>query len=104
MATEVVEHFSHPSADWRCMQEFLRPGGVLTVMSDFWTSRDAFPTWAYANDFTHVAFHHPQTIDWICRTMGFRVLNWEDPRVVVLRNESDPAGREASGGGAPGGR
>ncbi len=26
------------------MQEFLRPGGVLTVMSDFWTSRDAFPT------------------------------------------------------------
>jgi hypothetical protein len=97
IATEVVEHVSHPAADWRHMQDLLKPGGVLTVMTEFWTSLDAFPTWAYANDFTHVAFHHPRTIDWICGAMGFRALNWEDPRVVVLRKEADCAHRTGAG-------
>jgi hypothetical protein len=83
-ATEVVEHFVHPAGDWARMDAWLKPGGVLTVMTEPWTSLEAFPTWAYANDATHVAFYHRSTIDWICHTFGFKSLDRIDPRVAVL--------------------
>lgn len=84
-ATEVVEHFQHPARDWEQMLARVAPGGLLVVMTSFWTDEAAFPAWSYANDFTHVAFHHSATLDWIARHWSLERLPSPDPRVALLR-------------------
>lgn len=85
-ATEVVEHFRDPSRDWAAMIARVAPGGLLVVMSGFWTDADAFPSWSYADDFTHVAFHHAETLQWIARRHGLDLLPPADRRVAVFRS------------------
>ena len=84
-ATEVVEHFREPARDWAAMLARVAPGGLLVVMSGFWTDVAAFPSWSYADDFTHVAFHHPDTLRWIARHHGLSMLPATDRRIVVFR-------------------
>jgi hypothetical protein len=84
-ATEVVEHFFHPAADWARMASLLRPGGILTAMTAPWTDLESFRTWGYASDETHVCFYHRDTLDWIAAAHGFDWLDRANPRVSVLR-------------------
>ena len=84
-ASEVVEHFHRPAVDWGRMAELLKPGGILTVMTAPWTTREEFATWGYASDGTHVAFYHPETMDWICGAFGLERVESRPPRVSVLR-------------------
>ena len=84
-ATEVVEHFPAPARDWPAMLRRLAPGGLLVVMTSLWTDLDAFPAWSYANDFTHVAFHHDATLDWIARRHNLLRLPSPDSRVFLFR-------------------
>ena len=84
-ATEVVEHFHRPAVDWGRMASLLRPGGILTVMTAPWTTREDFATWGYASDGTHVAFYRRETLEWICDAFDFEIVNGEQPRVTVLR-------------------
>ena len=84
-ATEVVEHFHRPGAEWPRMVGLLRRGGILTVMTELWTDVAALPTWSYATDSTHVCFYHARTIDFICLACGLELLDRESPRVSVLR-------------------
>ena len=84
-ATEVVEHFHCPAAEWPRMLSLLKPGGVLTVMTAPWDNLDAFRTWGYASDETHVAFYHRKTLEWICAQYGLAELDHANSRVWVLR-------------------
>lgn len=84
-ATEVVEHFHHPAHDWQKMLAHLRPGGILTVMTHPWTTLEAFATWGYAGDETHVAFYHELTFHWLCRHFRLTLLTHPSPRVFVLQ-------------------
>lgn len=84
-ATEVVEHFRQPARDWEKMLARVAPGGLLVVMSCFWTDESAFAGWSYANDFTHVAFHHTATLDWIARHWLLERLPSPEPRVALFR-------------------
>ncbi len=88
-ATEVVEHFHHPAAEWGRMLSLLRPGGILTVMTAPWEDLDAFRTWGYASDETHVAFYRRQTLEWILETFGLDELDGRNPRVNVLLKRRD---------------
>jgi hypothetical protein len=89
-ATEVVEHFLNPARDWEHMLARVAPGGLLVIMSSFWTDEASFPGWSYANDFTHVAFYHPATLDWIARRWSLERLHSPDTRVVLFRCASPP--------------
>lgn len=84
-AIEVVEHFHHPATEWPRMLALLKPGGLLTVMTAPWEDLDAFRTWGYASDETHVAFYHRRTLEWICARCGLVELDRANPRVWVLR-------------------
>ena len=84
-ATEVVEHFHRPAIEWPRMLSLLKPGGILTVMTAPWEDLDAFRTWGYASDETHVAFYHRESLEWICARYGLAVLDRANPRVWVLR-------------------
>ncbi len=84
-ATEVVEHFHHPAAGWTRMLSLLKPGGILTVMTASWEDLEAFATWGYASDETHVAFYHRKTLEWIFEKFGLAELAGGNPRVCVLK-------------------
>jgi hypothetical protein len=84
-ATEVVEHFFRPAAEWPRMASLLKPGGLLTVMTAPWEDLDAFRAWGYASDETHVVFYHRRTLEWIFEAFGFEELDRSNPRVSVLR-------------------
>lgn len=84
-ATEVVEHFHRPGEAFRKMVDLVRPGGLMTLMTDPWTDLAAFPRWGYAMDPTHVAFYNTRTIDYICEAYGLQSLDRTSPRVSVLR-------------------
>lgn len=89
-ATEVVEHFLSPAADWADLVRRVVPGGLLVVMTSLWTSLDAFPSWSYANDFTHVSFHHADTLRWIARRHALTLLPASDPRIALFRAPPSP--------------
>lgn len=84
-ATEVVEHFHHPAAEWPKLVSLLKPGALLIVMTAPWDNLAAFRTWGYASDETHVAFYHRQTLAWIFETFGLAELANPNPRVRVLQ-------------------
>lgn len=84
-ATEVVEHFHEPGRDWTHMLTLLAKGGLLVIMTERWQTPEAFPTWSYANDFTHVAFYHDRTMDWLARRHHLIRLPSKEPRVILFR-------------------
>jgi len=59
--TEVVEHFHHPFAEFARLDQLLKPGGWLAVMTTFQTDDAAFARWHYRRDPTHVVFYRPTT-------------------------------------------
>ena len=89
-ATEVVEHFFRPAAEWPRMLSLLKPGGVLTVMTAPWENLESFRNWGYASDETHVVFYHRRTWDWISAACGLVPLDRSNPRVGVWRKGLNP--------------
>jgi SAM-dependent methyltransferase len=83
--TEVLEHFHNPDQELNRIRNLLKPGGILTIMTELWNDLDDFAEWYYAKDFTHVSFYHARTIDFICSKFGFVIVNRENPRVSVLK-------------------
>ena len=70
-ATEVAEHFFHPAEELNRISKLLLPGGILTLMTEHWSSLEGFAEWYYAKDMTHVCFYHSKTIEYICSQYGF---------------------------------
>jgi len=84
--TEAAEHFFKPGEELIKIKKLLKPGGILTIMSELWHDLDHFQTWYYAKDFTHVSFYHLKTFDKICELFDFETLFTDDRRVILLRN------------------
>jgi len=87
-ATEVVEHFFNSGEEFKRISGLLKPGGILTVMTEAWVSVQEFAEWHYAKDITHVSFYHASTIAFISARYGFEILNKDTPRVTVLRKHN----------------
>lgn len=69
-ASEVVEHLSNPAEVleklWRC----LKSGGLLGIMTKRVTSKDAFKSWHYKNDPTHICFFSEHAFKWLGNKWG----------------------------------
>ena len=64
-ATEVVEHFHDPAADFSLLWSLVKPGGWLGLMTQMALDQSAFSRWHYKNDPTHVCFFSLQTMSWL---------------------------------------
>lgn len=71
--TEVVEHFHRPGEEFARLVGLLRPGGRLGVMTALRPADEAFPTWHYRRDFTHVSFFSQETFEFLARRFGLTV-------------------------------
>ena len=84
-SSECFEHFEQPGQEIRRLHEMLKPGGHLAVMTECWQELDAFASWYYTRDPTHVVFFHARTFAYLCRTLGFTQVEVDDSRVTILR-------------------
>ncbi len=87
-ATECFEHFFFPEKEIQRIKNLLKPEGILIVMTETWKSAEAFKTWYYPKDFTHVSFYHNQTFDFIAAKFGFKAIESNKERVMILQKES----------------
>jgi SAM-dependent methyltransferase len=89
-STECFEHFHHPAKEIERIHALLKPGAPLAIMTERWTSLEAFARWHYTRDPTHVCFFHAGTIDFICRRFDFSLLWKDERRVAILRRNDGP--------------
>ena len=59
--TEAAEHFHNPFTEFKKIDELLKAGGKLGVMTTFSTGDQAFENWHYRRDPTHVVFYNERT-------------------------------------------
>lgn len=71
VCTEVLEHLREPGATLAKLDSLLRPGGVLGVMTMRLEADEAFGTWWYAADPTHIAFYKDETLRWLAVWRGW---------------------------------
>lgn len=64
-ATEVVEHLGQPRVELERLWQCLKTGGLLALMTKRVTSPQAFATWHYKNDPTHISFFSESTFHWL---------------------------------------
>lgn len=64
-ATEVVEHLHDPATILSQLWTLLKPGGYLGLMTKLVQDQEAFTTWHYKNDLTHVCFFSRATFEWL---------------------------------------
>jgi cyclopropane fatty-acyl-phospholipid synthase-like methyltransferase len=72
---EVIEHFHDPATEFALLKKLLKPGGRLFCMTHLLTKKEDFKNWYYKNDFTHVIFYTPKTLQWIQKKVGFKHLS-----------------------------
>ncbi|MEX0605498.1 MAG: class I SAM-dependent methyltransferase [Marinobacter sp.] len=68
--TEVAEHLHDPLATFTYLEQSLRPGGWLGVMTCFQTDDARFAHWHYRRDPTHVVFYREHTMGWLAQNLG----------------------------------
>lgn len=83
-ATEVVEHLHEPGRELRALWSLLVHGGWLAVMTKLVRSPDAFATWHYIRDPTHVCFFSRRTWEWWAGRQG-AALDFIGDDVILLR-------------------
>lgn len=63
--SEVVEHMAEPGRELTRLWDCLAPGGWLGIMTKRVRDADAFKTWHYITDPTHVCFFAEDTFAWL---------------------------------------
>jgi len=69
-ATEVVEHLRAPGPTLDQLWRQLQPGGWLAVQTKRVRDPEAFKTWHYIHDPTHISFFDARTFDWLAHRWG----------------------------------
>jgi hypothetical protein len=62
---ETAEHFHNPHREFSLFQRTLKPGGLLQLVTQFYSDSQSFDKWWYPRDFTHVCFYSEVTMRWI---------------------------------------
>ena len=65
VTTETVEHFVSPNQDFQVLNDLVRPGGWIGVMTSILYTDIEFSDWYYRLDPTHVSFYRPETMEFI---------------------------------------
>ena len=73
-ASEVVEHFHYPERSLSLLWSLVTSGGWLGIMTKLALDREAFSTWHYKNDPTHVCFFSKTTMEWLAGKWQAEVL------------------------------
>jgi hypothetical protein len=84
-STEVFEHFNDVFAEITKVLSLLRTGGILAVMTQFYTGEKKFADWHYIRDETHLSFYRVETLQWMEKTFNMEIVYCDGKRVVIFR-------------------
>jgi hypothetical protein len=84
--TEVAEHFFSPGAQFERLDALLRPGGWLGVMTAMRSRDQAFESWHYPRDPTHVSFYGHSTMRWLAARFGWAA-EFPHPNVTLFQKQ-----------------
>lgn len=68
--SEVVEHLAHPMEVFSQLWQIVKEEGVLAVMTKRVQGREAFSSWHYKNDPTHITFYSESTVRWLAERLN----------------------------------
>jgi len=83
-ASEVVEHLQTPLEELTMLCELLKERGYLCIMTKMVTDRQAFSTWHYTHDRSHIAFFSRETFRFLADLLNAR-LTFPDRDVIFLQ-------------------
>ena len=86
-ASEVVEHLHQPGTELDRLWACLKPGGTLGIMTKLVLAREAFTTWHYKNDTTHVSFFSRNTFEWLSDQWESKARFFEKDVVLLRKSE-----------------
>ena len=86
--TETAEHFHHPHQEFNVLDNLLAPGGWLGVMTCFLTTDEAFESWYYRRDPTHVTFYCEKTFEVIASQRNWQY-EFPSKDIVLLQKPND---------------
>ena len=72
--TETVEHFYSPAREFHLLDQLLRPGGWLGIMTEIMLDDARFATWWYVSEPTHVCFYTQETMAWLANQYGWEMV------------------------------
>lgn len=85
-STEVFEHFNKPLKSIEHVLAFLKPGGILSIITQFKpSSNEEFLKWWYRRDETHITFYSLKSFEFICDIFGLELIYTDNKKIVVLR-------------------
>jgi len=82
--TETAEHFHQPAKEFNLFSEMLKTGGILGIMTNFYSDDTDFERWWYPRDPTHVCFYSKETFDWIYSKYQYEELLFGKD-IIILR-------------------
>ncbi len=87
-AIEVFEHLTYPSRELTTLSKCLSPGGYLIIRSMLhnksWIN---FSKWWYKDDPTHVSFYSMVSINYICKTWNYKLIQVKNQCEIVLKKQ-----------------
>ncbi|KJY84395.1 2-polyprenyl-3-methyl-5-hydroxy-6-metoxy-1,4-benzoquinol methylase [Vibrio galatheae] len=83
-ATEVIEHLYEPNTVWQQWLNLVKPGGWIGLMTKLVIDAEAFASWHYKNDHTHVVFFSRNTFRYLAERDQLK-LEFIGNDVILLR-------------------
>jgi len=81
--SEVIEHLAEPGLELDRLWNSLRSGGWLAIMTKRVRDPDAFKTWHYITDPTHICFFSEETFRWLSGRWALM----ETPATLVIAGD-----------------
>ena len=78
-STEVVEHLYKPSEVLDRLWKMLNVNGLLCILTQPYVKQEAFGTWYYKKDPTHVCFFSLETMQWLA-------LQWKAQLEIISKD------------------
>lgn len=83
-ATEVIEHLYQPDKVWQQWLNLVKSGGWIGLMTKMVIDVEAFASWHYKNDLTHVVFFSRKTFQYLAERDKLQ-LEFVGNDVILLR-------------------
>ncbi|MBN2038243.1 MAG: methyltransferase domain-containing protein [Chitinispirillaceae bacterium] len=86
---EVIEHLRCLNSELGALRHLLRPGGRMLIRTKIHPGPDAFASWWYRSDITHINFLGPATPRHIGTLFGFRSIDSGENDMIVMEAMED---------------
>lgn len=87
--TEVVEHLRRPEEEFSRLFSMLKPGGWLGIMTKLVRDQQAFSTWHYIRDLTHICFYSQATFTFLAQRFAAELQLIGNDVILFRKPESE---------------